>query len=440
MRVHSILFLAGACQLLGCSANTAVDERADGGAPAVCPDEWTVQLTNPVFVRRSSALAVTAEATTYFLTSDHVGDAGVDARTTARSLDRCGRSRVGFGPDVGAYQMDDKNALRAVLVAGADRTDWNGIRLPQLRSDQLAAIEFDDDLRVFRIDVLAASLYEPLSIRYAWGGRADVTVGPAGTSFAPTIAFRNATTGSAWSVTAPPGVRSGVPRAVALAGNRAVVAAWEASADSTPSALLVDAFSNDARHVWRARVPTTDWFPRAAVLDDGSTLLLRYAPPPGDLLSSPDGLVLTRISQTGEVSPWTTIGADNVVSGEWSMSVGRDGRAVIAIAAVNSRVKLCGTRYPGSVSDTETRAYVVGVDEFGKCAFVRPFDGFRGNTRVSDTYLTDDQHVIVVWEDQYTDSGPLVPDPRAHQIIERVRWETLVARWGTSSNAPDAGL
>ena len=429
--------LAGAaCGSSQPSAPVVSDDAgvADSGAKP-CLDEWTVSWpASGVAVTGLEFHALAAGKVLFgaFDSSDLLSVDGVSS-VGERLVDACGQDARPSRRVADEYYVDENGTLRAAFVADPRDVSWNGIALPVSRREG-AVVEFRTDGSLIGSRPVA---YDDRStLVYPWGGRLDVTtdsstggVTPRYRMVEPDGSLRWERTGNSIELSRVPG-----PGATAFGPDFALAMFYAPTAENTPTnpgtRFRMDAVSRDGRLLWEYVVERWGTGSELSVGTGGDISLLRWT-------DNGTGRELIRLDASGTERWRRTIADRNFAeSGEFRISTSPDGRTLVAATAVRGAT-LCGSPVAGpggrdaTADNSASEGVVIGVNPDGSCAFVRVYDGALHLSSVIGARFIDDDDVRILWDDGLTPAA--APNPRSTQNLERIRWSTLVARYGVAS-------
>lgn len=424
-RAFCSLLLALAVAACGPSQPSAPVTADDGGVPdsgpKPCLDEWTVSESGNSLMPTGAGFDVLARGRALF--------AGT---TRARLVDRCGVDDSTFGAEPGdPYFVDEAGLLRAAFIADPLVETWNGIALPIARPDG-AVVEFRTDGSLIGSRPVAS--YDRSTLLYPWGGRLDVTTVPSSGGVTPRYRMVEPDGSVRWERTSRLVELSRVPGPAATAFGPAFALAmfYAPAAENTPTnpgmRFRMDAITRDGRLLWEYVEERWGTGSQLSV-GAGADISLLHS------LESGVGRELVRLDASGN-ERWRRTIADRAFaeSGEFTVSTSPSGRTLIAATAYRSAV-LCGRHVPGpggvdtNADGSASEGVVIGVNADGSCAFVRVYDGTVHRSTLGGARFVDDDDVRILWDDALTkeDFGP------STRNIERIRWSTLVARYGVAS-------
>jgi len=427
--------LAGAaCGSSQASPPAASDDAGvlDSG-PRPCLDEWSVSWPASGLTDPGRGFRVLAGGATLFGAADANAFLSVDGSLFPgdRLVDACGFEARASRRVANEYYLDEFGALRAVFVDDPRSETWNGIALPVPRS-QGAVIEFRTDGSLIGSRPVAYD--ERPTLVYPWGGRLDVTTEPSTGGVAPRYRMVEPDGSLRWERTSNLIELSRVtgPAATAIGPDFALAMFYAPTAENTPTnpgtRFRMEAIGGDGRPLWQYL--EAGWGTGSVLsVGRGGDISLLHWPDAGT------GRELIRLDASG-TERWRRTVADRAFAeaGKFTVSTSPSGRTLIAAKADVSAV-LCGKRVPGpggidaNADGSASEGVVIGVNPDGACAFVRVYDGAIHRSSVTGALFVDDDDVRILWSDAITvqDFGP------STQNLERIRWSTLVARYGVAS-------
>ena len=397
----------------------SVDAGATDAGPPPCREEWSISEGGTSFQPTGTTFAVLAGGRTLF-----------GGATNPRIVDGCGVDVGPAGQDIASmYYVDEAGALRAAFIGNSFAASWNGVALPLPRSDG-AMVEYGAGgatARPFAFD-------DTLETAYPWRGRLEVSATVDATGATPRFRFVDNANATAWTVSTETIPGSAARGTIYLSANAsfavAAFAAPEVPRQAT-SRFRFDAVSRDGRSLWQ--YIDTSWG-TGSVVDvgaGGDVSLLDWALPGR-------GRTLVRLDSNGSERWRVAIATDDFAeSGKFTVSTAPSGRTLVAATAYRGGT-LCGKRVSGpggvetSADGSKLEGVVIGVNANGTCAFVRVYDGARHRSSLVGARFVTDDDVRILWDDA---DAPFEVSPfAATGNLERVRWDTLVARFGV--NAP----
>lgn len=399
----------------------SVDAGAIDAAPPPCREEWSISEGGTSFQPTGTTFAVLAGGRTLF-----------GGATNPRIVDGCGVDVGPAGQDIASmYYVDEAGALRAAFIGNSFAASWNGVALPLPRSEG-AIVEFLADGTLFGARPLAYLDHWWLS--YPWGGRLEAAARTSSAGSTPRFRLVEPDGTTRWEIDTPLIPQSDVVRTTvtAIGPGFAVAPFFAPDRGSTSNTRFrFDAVSRDGRSLWQ--YIDTNWG-TGSVVDvgaGGDVSLLDWALPGR-------GRTLVRLDSNGSERWRVAIATDDFAeSGKFTVSTAPSGRTLVAATAYRGGT-LCGKRVSGpggvetSADGSKLEGVVIGVNANGTCAFVRVYDGaLHRSSLVGARFVTDDD-VRILWDDA---DAPFEVSPfAATGNLERVRWDTLVARFGV--NAP----
>lgn len=431
-RIALALAAAGCGGSTGAPADptTAGDGGTPDAGPGPCLDEWVYQEASVGLGATGSTIHLLDGERTLIASLDPANALQPDgSHGVKRIVNRCGAREVGPDEELAVrYYFDERAVLRGAFVAGLDV--WNGIALPSPQPAG-AVVEYREDGSLFGVRNM--SYTDAVNTIYPWGGRLEVSgsVDEAGST--PRFRFVDLEGHVRWSIETPTvplskGVGTG---ALPFNADFAIGAFSAPDSAATPSARTrFDAVSRDGQLLWQHVELRWGTGSELDVGPGGHVTLLTWS-------STGDGRELVRVNPNGAVR-WRTPIADRDVaaSARFAVSTSATGRVLVATTAYRG-AKLCGKFIPGPGGvDTPgdgsgLQGIVIGLNADGTCAFVRPFDGPAHRTSLLGAKFVKDDDLRILWDNSLVPSND--PSWRSVSNLERVKWDTLVAKYGVAN-------